>query len=33
MQISVSGKAGKFQVTFDKFGIALFKDGTRIWSK
>ena len=33
MQITVSGKPGRFQVTFDKFGIAFFKDGTRIWSK
>ena len=33
MQISVLGKPGRFQVTFDKFGIALFKDGNRVWSK
>lgn len=33
MQISTSGKFGEFQVTFDKYGIALFKNGTRIWTK
>ena len=33
MQILTSGKFGEFQVTFDKYGIALFKNGTRIWTK
>lgn len=34
MQITVSGKKyGMYQVAFDKSGIALFKDGQRVWLK
>lgn len=34
MQITVSGKKyGMYQVTFDKTGIAFFKDGQRVWLK
>lgn len=34
MQITVSGKEyGMYQVVFDKSGIALFKDGKRVWLK